>query len=203
MADVLGIKINDYMNLRAINGTRILATRDIQRILEMKYNELKKDIQIIYVGDSKYEGYRRVILNIPSESCGTQLYYTTVIDILTEGKAQVQGSMYIKFFSNSPNFMFTYTYVYNKAGLLVEDYKKYLNKKALKEAPKKRNPRQLIGIEKTIAFSILFIREVLRLNINKDVGKEPKRVPPTDMIVDMHAKLRKDKKCKEEKGFSF
>jgi len=202
--EILGITINDYMNLKGIDGTRIIATKDIQRILQYNYDDIKQKVQLLYVGDVS-DGVRRVILNIPSESCGTDMYYTTVLDIYTNGEKEVKGNMFIKFFSNSPNFMFTYAFVYNQHNLIVEDYKKYLNRKSLTDKPKIRNPKQLLGIEKSIAYSILYIREVLRYKISYNTGREPRVIPSSDMIVQRHAKLKKEGKCKTEgpKQFNF
>lgn len=63
----------------------------------------------------------------------------------------------IRFISNSPNFMFTYGYLYNKEKLLISWLSHKLGKKALTEEPVVRNPQQEFGFEKSVYFALLYL----------------------------------------------
>ena len=65
----------------------------------------------------------------------------------------------MKVFSNSPNFTFTYAYVFNKEGFVIDWMKSRMSQRSLNEEPVKRNPDQGFGFEKSIYFSILFFQE--------------------------------------------
>lgn len=65
----------------------------------------------------------------------------------------------MKVFSNSPNFTFTYAYVFNKEDFVIDWMKSRMSQRSLNEEPVKRNPDQGFGFEKSIYFSILFFQE--------------------------------------------
>ena len=67
--------------------------------------------------------------------------------------------MPMKVYSNSPNFTFTYAYVFNQADLLVEWMKPRLSRQSLEEEPTKRNPDLSFGFEKSIYFAVLYLQE--------------------------------------------
>lgn len=65
----------------------------------------------------------------------------------------------IKLFSNSPSFIYTYAYVINKAGLMVDLFKNKCGELPLKDAPKIKNPVEIYGFEKSCYFAALYIKE--------------------------------------------
>ena len=73
--------------------------------------------------ESKYY----IFFKMPSE--GTKdLYYDTVIEFSTKDdvnkKINKIDSYFVRFFSNDPNFTFTYAYVFNKQDLIIKELKK-------------------------------------------------------------------------------
>lgn len=59
----------------------------------------------------------------------------------------------VKIFSNIMAMNFTYTYTFNKEGLIIEFLKKKCNAKALKQKPIERNPTNSFGFEKSLIYS--------------------------------------------------
>ena len=55
----------------------------------------------------------------------------------------------LQLYSNSPSFIFTYCYVYNQDGLIIEDLKSKLPNEALTKFPEVRNPIGSYGYEKS------------------------------------------------------
>jgi len=88
----------------------------------------------------------------------------------------------VEFFSNSPSFTFTYAYVLNVRNWLIGELKEKVDDRALKNPPKERNPDEVFGFEKSIFFSLFFIRHknlslrsVLDNNISEEVDWEELR----------------------------
>lgn len=65
----------------------------------------------------------------------------------------------VKFFSNDPNFVFTYAYVFYKNDLLIQELRSKMSKEALKQHPEEKNPTEQISYEKAIYFAYLIMKE--------------------------------------------
>ncbi len=105
-------------------------------------------------------------LQIPSENNGrsvTEVFYDVVFEFYPRNKTQIPLIYYndygVKVFSNSPSFLFTFTHVFSERGALPDFIPaKFYAKEALKNPPKVRNPVELMGIDKTVWFSIRYLR---------------------------------------------
>lgn len=99
-------------------------------------------------------------LKVPSETV-ENFYFDVVIEatpLSPSSKTDYTiNNYYLKLFSNSPNFVFTYTYVYEQTNSLIDFLKDKIDEKALTEPPKVRNPIQSYGFEKSVYFALLFI----------------------------------------------
>lgn len=113
---------------------------------------------------------------IPSEKFGDELINDTVIEISNvEDELKMLHKNDIKIYSSAPNFLFTYVYVLNKNGFLIESIKHFLSKIALTKAPNITNKYQLFGYEKSIYFSLLLIKE-MKLHKHSTIKKDIKVV---------------------------
>lgn len=65
----------------------------------------------------------------------------------------------LKVYSNCPAFIYTFTYVYYQKGGLIRMPMGFYTRKAIKQAPKVRNPLLLFGIEKTLWFLVFYLDE--------------------------------------------
>lgn len=70
----------------------------------------------------------------------------------------------LQLFSNSPNFMYTYTYVLNKNGMIIPELIQQCSKIALVQAPSTKNPVESYGFEKSCYFAALYLKERGYLN---------------------------------------
>ena len=70
----------------------------------------------------------------------------------------------LKLFSNSPNFMFTYTYVLNKNDMIIPIVKNKCSNLALTQAPTVRNPVESYGFEKSCYFACKYLSDMGYLN---------------------------------------
>ena len=101
-----------------------------------------------------------IIIKIPSESI-PRVVYDVAVEFYTKDtvykKSSTLDEYYVKFFSNDPNFNYTYAYSFKKNKLIIDELMGKLDPKAMKEKPKVTNPNTLIGYVKSIYFAYLFI----------------------------------------------
>lgn len=152
-------------------GSASVARRDIiRKDLEKRYfvlYKLAKDKFSLKVYLDKAGNYY-YYFKIPSEYYYNQrLAYDVVLKFDKPANHHrndyTLASYQMSMFSNSPNFMFTYAYVYNKDGNLIPFLNRKLPRTALTEKPKVRNPNLQHGFEKSVYFAVLYIREHPRL----------------------------------------
>lgn len=101
---------------------------------------------------------------MPSEKFGKKCLYDVVIKFVCSNPALMKTSTTlngygINVFSNSPNFMFTYAYVYNQDGILIPESITKLPEKCLTDKPEIKNPNESYGFEKSVYFALLYIME--------------------------------------------
>lgn len=98
----------------------------------------------------------------PSEKFGDKVMYDVIIQLIPIGNAQSDFTLSnyaLKVFSNSPNFLFTYAYIYNQDGIVINWLKDKVGKMALNNPPTIKNPSESYGFEKSVYFCLLYIRE--------------------------------------------
>lgn len=135
-----------YRNLYSNKLEQMLEKRNMERI---KYH-------LYYTSNNEYY----VHFKIPSES--VKDFYYDVVFYFYDDKNEFENSRtlndyYVKFFSNDPAFNFTYTYVFNKLGLLIPELKPKLSSFALKNEAKSTNPNKNIGYIKSIYIAYLLM----------------------------------------------
>lgn len=136
---------------------RNLYSNKLEKMLE-KRNMEKIKYHLYYTAKDEYY----VHFKIPSESV-EDFYYDVVFYFYDEtGEFENNRTLndyYVKFFSNDPAFNFTYTYVFNKVGLLIPELKPKLSDFALKNEAKSTNPNKNIGYIKTVYIAYLLMEK--------------------------------------------
>ena len=94
-------------------------------------------------------------------SSNSDVIYDVVLDLYTTNN-HIANSFDLKeynvrFFSNSPGFMFTYAYVYNNRKLLVPELINKFDVSVREEEPSKSNPTNAVGFDYTIFFCMYFL----------------------------------------------
>lgn len=122
----------------------------------------------LYKDSKKNQFYAH--FKIPSETVD-KFYYDVVLkfyaDENTKGAGKNLLKYYVKFYSNDPSFVYTYAYVFSHNGLLVDELKSKMSKKAISTAAKEKNPYNQVGYVKTIYFAYLSILNKGLTNIDK------------------------------------
>ena len=101
---------------------------------------------------------------MPSEKFGKKCIYDVVIKFVCSNPSLMKSSTTlngygINVFSNAPNFMFTYAYVYNQDGILIPESKSKLPEECLTKKPEVKNPNESYGFEKSVYFALLYIMD--------------------------------------------
>lgn len=193
----MSISVNQLLKNPSGKYSAYFGRRDliIQNMEDRFYNILKKKkefkTKIYRDGDSYF-----YVLKVPSETL-EDFYFDVVIEAfpVSEGfKTDFSINNYnVRLFSNSPNFIFTYAYVYNKTDTLIEFLKEKISDRALEEEPKVRNPIESYGYEKSVYFALLYLKEK-GLNVKSKADKESKKLDKKEIlkeVLDSDAMLKK------------
>ena len=123
---------------------------------------------------------------LPSETERDNTYDVVILFTMDEEDFSRDVTLehyYVKFFSNSPNFTFTYAYAFNQYGLLIDFLNKKFSDEIIEGNPIVRNPGEIISFEK----SIYFIGFHILLNRSKYLSKSflnshSKKINKTDFF---------------------
>lgn len=157
------MNIVSYLNNPAGNGSAIIPNRELVRgDLQKRFDALYTNKQGSFDGGIyKDEENYFIHVVVPSESVEKQTSYDVVIKFLAPKSSPLLSSTTIKeyniqVFSNSPSFTYTYAYVFDKEGLLVEELRNKYRDETF-DVPKTRNPYNMISYEKSIFMAIMYI----------------------------------------------
>lgn len=163
------ITFDDYIQNPTGTRNHIVGQKDIAKATyNTKFNQmlLKCAGNIGYMlwkerSPSHAEERYAIYIQMPSETVDL-FKYDVFIDFRAlddvDKRIGKLDSYYVRFFSNDPNFIYTYAYAFKKSGLLVPECIPKISEKALKEAPLKTNPNNLAGYVKSIYFAYLFMK---------------------------------------------
>jgi hypothetical protein len=141
----------------------------------------KKEFKLeIFTEKDDYYFYFKV----PSETY-EKLFYDVVLKfspIESQSKFDMTLNNYsVNLFSNAPNFLFTYAYVYNQDGIIVDFLLDKISKKALNEPPNVKNPIQSYGFEKSVYFALLYIKNN-RFHVKSAINHKTKSLDRKKLI---------------------
>lgn len=163
------ITFEDYIKNPTGSRSRLVGEKDIaQQVYNNKYNNmlLRCAGNINYLlfkekAPSKDNTRFVIYIQMPSEST-EKLYYDVAIEFTADDDVKRRinklDGYYVRFFSNDPNFIYTYAYAFNKADLIIPELLPKISKKALTEPPKITNPNELAGYVKSFYFAYLMMR---------------------------------------------
>lgn len=154
--------IYQYMdNPMGKGSTAIFNRKYIQDDLNKRYYNLlkaKKDFSYsIYSSKDKYYFH----FKIPSET-SRENTYDVVLEFYIAYDEAIKNDTTIKrynlrFFSNSPNFVYTYANVYKQYDLLITFLANKYPDVVLKEEPTIKNPGSIINYDKSLYFACMYI----------------------------------------------
>lgn len=144
-----------------------------------KYEQFKTTNKIHIENTCSINDSWYIHLKIPSES-NDSISYDVVLRFFLLGHSKGRdGSLAghkVQFFSNSPSFIYNYSWLYKSYGFLIENLYGKMEKQYLNQRPKKEN--LVISYDKSIYFAILYLTEnhckrltltnIKRLSVSED-----------------------------------
>lgn len=201
--------LREYLdNPMGKGSTAILNRQLIKDDLNNRYKKLldkKKFIYTIYQDGHDYFFH----FLIPSESERDNTYDVVIQFTMGEDNFMSDVNLnryYLKFFSNCPSFVYTFTYVYNDYDLLIDFLKTKYTDKVLEDNPVVRNPGEIISYEKSVYFACKYLDDhkllLNKISLSTQIKKHPKKtllaeVRESDKI--MLEIKKEEKRLKDEK----
>lgn len=150
--------LKHYIENPAIEGSTSSQSEAIRKDLKQRFSDLmvREGGKIYYALYRNSRGDYFIHAKIPDES-NLGIVFDVVLQFietkeLADPSVRSLSNYEVKFFSNDPGFMFTYTYAFNKHDLLIKDLRNKLSHRALTEPAKIKNPRNSIGVIKNFFF---------------------------------------------------
>ena len=185
---------------------RTIYTQKLDKILLRENNKIDYHL---YTDSTDFYIY----IKIPSETI-EKFYYDVVVRFFpndpTDGAKPTLKSYNVQFFSNSPDFVFTYAHVFIEKDLFIEDLKPKMSKQAIKKEANVRNPEGIVGYVKGLYFAYLimenrglFTKSKFKLYSSKYNKKELlHNIEEADIKIEkrQEEEAKKNKKEKKEKS---
>jgi hypothetical protein len=105
---------------------------------------------------------------VPSESDeeypgSASIHYDVIFQLSPPNKASLEANTIreydLKVFSNIPSFIFTFNYIFHLKRSLINLPQSYYSQRALTEKARIRNPLNLLGIDKSLWFTVYYLDE--------------------------------------------
>lgn len=129
---------------------------------ESKYQKFKESNKIRLEGYTKMDDDCFIHIKVPSES-NPGMEYDVIIQFFTDdpeiAKQNTYENYYIKFFSNSPGFVYRYAVLYKIHGYLIESLYEKMDPEFINTLPEKTNKNMEINYDKSIYFACRFLSE--------------------------------------------
>jgi hypothetical protein len=147
------ISLRQFIDNPSGRGSAFLAKRaTIKDGLNMTYIKLLRENRRQFAAAPYIEPNGDIIfwVKVPSELYKINHISYDVVFEFKNDQAKRLSRRDVRFFSNSPSFIFTYAYVFNKMGLLIPSLSSKLPPLCLTQAPTMRNPVESLGWEKSV-----------------------------------------------------
>ena len=144
------------------------AKYDKQNKLELEFKKIQKFMVI--KGYCQVDDDYMIHIKIPSTSKQGEMYDVVILfftDITSVKRELTVKNYYIKFFSNSPSFIYQYAALYNKHGFLIDMLYEKLDKNYINTLPDKTNSKYDMYYDKSIYCACRLLQENAFSNLNK------------------------------------
>ncbi|ALN97961.1 hypothetical protein Bp8pS_282 [Bacillus phage vB_BpuM-BpSp] len=179
------VTMNQLLKNPSGPNTAYFSRRDliIDNLTDRFFKIIKKHPKIDYEIYDKDDSYY-FFIKFPSEKYN-KLKYDVVLEFSPASELSSNdftlNNYNLRLFSNSPNFIFSYTYVYNQDKIIIDFLKDKINDKALNDPPEKKNPLQSYGFEKSVYFAMLFIKH-FKLHVKSNIMSKSKPLKKKELL---------------------
>lgn len=183
---------------------RNLYTKKLDNILVREAGNINRLETHLYQDKNRYICY----IKIPSEVV-PNFYYDVVVEF-TEPKKQLKDAVgyglnkyNVRFFSNDPSFVFTFTHAFIKNDMFIKELSPLMSKKAIKQKAVEKNPHDIVGYVKSLYFAYIIMNRKglfnkLKYNETYNELALKQKIMPADNKIElrkeMASKLAKQRK---------
>jgi hypothetical protein len=175
--------LHDFVDNPMGKGSNALPGRQlIKNDLKERYEKIvsgkKVDLTIYKKNDEYYFHFL-----IPSEDPKRKNTYDVILQFIPDDNSHGDKNLnnyFVRFFSNSPSFTYTYAYAFNLYGLFVEELDHKFDEQTFDSPPVVRNPGEVISYEKTIFFACTYLLTETKYLIKSTIDLIAKNYSETD-----------------------
>lgn len=162
-----GINIHQYLRNPTGKGSSFVAARyRIRQSLDQAFIRLLRRYRrqfsaAPYLDENGITGTKGNLIywcKVPSETYDINRISYDVIILIEYDESLSLLDRNIKMFSNSPDFIFSYCFLFNKNDLLPDFIKSKIPTEALTIPPNIRNPQQIMGFQKQLYFALRYLQ---------------------------------------------
>ena len=161
------ISLNQYILNPALKSNAIL-NANTRELIKQSYQSKFDNIMLRENGKVTYylytdnnKGVYWAYFKVPSEVV-PKFYYDVIFKFTPTTGTGIFEDLFkynVRFYSNDPNFVFTFAYVFKKEDIFIKELQSKMSKEALTKAPEEKNPTEQISYEKAIYFAYLIMKE--------------------------------------------
>lgn len=155
----------------------------------------------LFYGDN---GIYWAYFKVPSEVVHN-FYYDVIFKFTPTKSGAILDDLFrynVKFFSNDPNFVFTFAYVFKQNDLFIDELASKMGKEPLTQKPDEKNPTEQISYEKDLYFAYLIMKS-RRLNRLGRFKAEATKLDPKFLLNNvMNASEKINLRQEEGKAYS-
>lgn len=163
--------IKEFLNNPAGKGSSILNINATKSQYIERYDKIVKKIshRVFLVKKDIY-----FLINIPSSVEGIK--YDIVVRFQPTSKSTGESivDMNMQIFSNSPSFLYTYAYAYDKQKLFLREFKRKLSSKMLNDIAKTKNPYGVLSYDFSVfsALHYIVVNDYLKISTLESIGEK-------------------------------
>lgn len=143
--------LQEFYHNPAGKGVTALNINAVKKEYDARYERIANKMNAVLYQTKKHSYYR---IGFPSEVDG--IVYDVVVAFDGTTYEELQNSQ-VSFFSNSPSFVYTYAYAYNKHKIFINMLKEKLPSECFSKPPKEKNPYGIVSYDFSIYAGVKFI----------------------------------------------
>lgn len=188
--------IKEFLNNPGGKGNTSLNISAVKEKFMDRYNKIVKliEYQIFLVKKDVY-----ILVNIPSSVQGIKYDILLKFNGTAKSTGKSLADMNMQIFSNSPSFLYTYAYAYDKQGLFIKDCKRKLSPKMLDDIAKSKNPYGMLSYDFSVFAALYFVvsNDYLSFDVIEEYGKKATKTEVIKLVKNADA-LQKDRKFQKD-----
>lgn len=188
--------IKEFLSNPAGKGSAVLNINATKSQFLARYDSVVKFIRhrIFLVKDDVY-----FLINLPSSVNGIMYDIVVKFSPTQKSTGDTIDDMSMQIFSNSPSFLYTYAYAYDRQKLFLREFKRKLSSKMLKDIAKTKNPYGVLSYDFSVfaALNYIVVNGYNSMSVIEKYGEKTSLSSILRLVKDAD-KLQKDRKIQKD-----